>query len=38
MTQPTRVAAHGRPRHWTDNAIRLIEADARCSADTHLLR
>ena len=24
--------------HWTDNAIRLIEADARRSADTHLLR
>ncbi len=38
MTQPTRVAIHGHPRHWTDNAIRLIEADARRSADTHLLR
>ncbi|HEX7322493.1 MAG TPA: PLP-dependent cysteine synthase family protein [Mycobacterium sp.] len=38
MTQPTRVATHARPRHWTDNAIRLIEADARRSADTHLLR
>ena len=38
MTEPTRVADHGRPRHWTDNAIRLIEADARRSADTHLLR
>jgi cysteine synthase A len=38
LTQPTRVAAHGRPRRWTDDAIRLIEADARRSADTHLLR
>lgn len=34
----TGVADHGRPRHWTDNAIRLIEADTRRSADTHLLR
>ena len=25
-------------RHWVDNAVRLIEADARRSADTHLLR
>jgi cysteine synthase A len=38
LTAPTRVAVHGRPRGWTDNAIRLIEADARRSADTHLLR
>jgi len=34
----TRIADHGRPRRWADNAIRLIEADARRSADTHLLR
>ena len=26
------------PREWVDNAVRLIEADARRSADTHLLR
>lgn len=26
------------PRQWVDDAIRLIEADARRSADTHLLR
>jgi cysteine synthase A len=38
LTAQTRVADHGRPRGWTDNAIRLIEADARRSADTHLLR
>ncbi|RDI51993.1 PLP-dependent cysteine synthase family protein [Nocardia mexicana] len=25
-------------RHWVDNAVRLIEADAQRSADTHLLR
>src|SRR6476659_4449391 len=25
-------------RSWVDNAVRLIEADARRSADTHLLR
>ncbi len=35
---PTRVADHGHARDWTANAIRLIEADARRSADTHLLR
>lgn len=28
----------GADRHWVDEAIRLIEADARRSADTHLLR
>ncbi|BBY33318.1 lyase [Mycolicibacter minnesotensis] len=33
-----RIADHGHPRRWADNAIRLIEADARRSADTHLLR
>lgn len=37
MTQ-TRIAARSLSRSWTDNAIRLIEADARRSADTHLLR
>lgn len=26
------------PRDWADNAVRLIEADARRSADTHLVR
>jgi cysteine synthase A len=26
------------PREWVDNAVRLIEADAKRSADTHLLR
>lgn len=30
--------ACGGPRDWVDNAVRLIEADARRSADTHLLR
>ena len=38
MTKRTRVAVRSQPRCWTDNAIRLIEADARRSADTHLLR
>jgi len=31
-------AARCRPRDWADNAVRLIEADARRSADTHLVR
>jgi cysteine synthase len=31
-------AARSQPRKWADNAVRLIEADARRSADTHLLR
>jgi cysteine synthase len=31
-------AIRSRPRAWVDNAVRLIEADARRSADTHLLR
>lgn len=35
---PTRIAVRSLSRDWTDNAIRLIEADARRSADTHLLR
>ena len=34
----TLVVAHTRPRGWVDNAIRLIEADSRRCADTHLLR
>lgn len=33
-----RVALHSQPRDWVDNAVHLIEADARRSADTHLLR
>jgi cysteine synthase A len=33
-----RSAAHDRPREWVNNAVRLIEADTRRSADTHLLR
>jgi len=38
LSDGARVADRSRPRGWTDNAIRLIEADARRSADTHLLR
>lgn len=38
MTDRTRIAVRSKSRSWTDNAIRLIEADARRSADTHLLR
>src|ERR1700756_165463 len=38
LTDRTRIAVRSLPRSWTDNAIRLIEADARRSADTHLLR
>ena len=38
MTDRTRIAVRSRSRCWTDNAIRLIQADARRSADTHLLR
>jgi cysteine synthase A len=34
----TKSAARDRPRAWVDNAVRLIEADSRRSADTHLLR
>ncbi|MFW0786021.1 PLP-dependent cysteine synthase family protein [Gordonia sp. CPCC 206044] len=36
--KPTRVVDHRADRAWADNAVRLIEADARRSADTHLLR
>ena len=35
---PYRSAVRSAPRNWTDEAIRLIEADSRRSADTHLLR
>lgn len=38
MTERARIAVRGRSRNWADNAVRLIEADARRSADTHLLR
>ncbi len=34
----TRVADRSQARPWVNNAVRLIEADARRSADTHLLR
>lgn len=38
MTGRSSIASHSHPRAWVDNAVRLIEADARRSADTHLLR
>jgi cysteine synthase len=38
VTRTASVALRERPREWVDNAVRLIEADARRSADTHLLR
>ena len=38
MTPSAPTATRSRPRQWVDNAVRLIEADARRSADTHLLR
>ena len=38
MNDATQIAVRSRSRSWTDNAVRLIEADARRSADTHLLR
>lgn len=38
MTERTRIAVRSRARCWTDDAVRLIQADARRSADTHLLR
>ncbi|MGE2732776.1 PLP-dependent cysteine synthase family protein [Mycolicibacterium vaccae] len=34
----TRAGCRLPSREWVDNAVRLIEADARRSADTHLLR
>jgi cysteine synthase A len=38
LSHRTRIAVRSLPRSWTDDAIRLIQADARRSADTHLLR
>ncbi|MCV7196481.1 PLP-dependent cysteine synthase family protein [Mycobacterium angelicum] len=38
MSDRAHIAVRSQSRSWTDNAIRLIEADARRSADTHLLR
>ena len=38
MNELTQVVTRSLPRSWTDNAIRRIQADARRSADTHLLR
>ena len=38
MSQPGCTASRPRPRGWVDNAVRLIEADSKRSADTHLLR
>jgi cysteine synthase A len=38
VIQTASDVARDRPREWVDNAVRLIEADARRSADTHLLR
>jgi cysteine synthase A len=38
VNAPAGTASRCQPREWVDNAIRLIEADARRSADTHLLR
>ncbi|MFV9632464.1 PLP-dependent cysteine synthase family protein [Mycobacterium neumannii] len=38
MTDKALTASRSSPRAWVDDAVRLIEADARRSADTHLLR
>jgi cysteine synthase len=38
LTDQTSIDVRRHPRDWVDNAVRLIEADARRSADTHLLR
>ncbi|MGV0790480.1 PLP-dependent cysteine synthase family protein [Mycolicibacterium sp. XJ1819] len=38
MTEKASTVTRSQPRSWVDNAVRLIEADARRSADTHLLR
>ncbi len=38
MTDAPSSATRSQPREWVDNAVRLIEADSRRSADTHLLR
>ncbi|WAC56785.1 PLP-dependent cysteine synthase family protein [Gordonia sp. SL306] len=36
--KPTRIVDHRGDRTWSENAVRLIEADGRRSADTHLHR
>lgn len=36
--RPGPAGPAGRDRQWCDNAVRLIDADARRSSDTHLLR
>ena len=38
MTDAPSSATRSQPREWVDSAVRLIEADSRRSADTHLLR
>jgi len=38
VTTPALSAARSQSRSWVDSAVRLIEADTRRSADTHLLR
>ncbi len=38
MSDGPSTATRSQPRQWADDAVRLIEADARRSADTHLLR
>ena len=38
MTALASSAARSQSRSWVDNAVQLIEADTRRSADTHLLR
>jgi cysteine synthase len=38
LNDRAQIAVRSRSRCWTDNAIRLNKADARRSADTHLLR
>jgi cysteine synthase A len=35
LSPPARIAVHSRPRGWTSNAVRLIEADAHRRADTY---
>ena len=38
MSGSASSASRSLSRSWADNAVRLIAADARRSADTHLLR
>jgi cysteine synthase A len=38
VNESASVASGSQPRQWADNAVRLIAADSRRSADTHLLR